>query len=185
VFLTLAEELSRKDQWQLSKHAITIGAALLVIFAVGGELLLAFFQITVDYLMVAGGILLLILALEMVLGRKPRTKTTPEEIEDSKGRDDVAVFPLATPLLTGPGAITTVIVLMRTSTILFEKAFVIISIILTFVIALILYRFSGKLYKVMGVTGLMVLGRIMGIFIAAIAVKFLAVGIWNIYTSFV
>jgi len=86
--------------------------------------------------------------------------------------------------LTGPGTITTVIVVIRTGKTLELKIITILAILLTFVLSYLIFRFAGMIYKMLGVTVSLVITRIMGLLLGAIAVNFIAVGIWNIYTSF-
>jgi multiple antibiotic resistance protein len=88
-------------------------------------------------------------------------------------------------MLTGPGAITTVIVLIRSGETLALKAMTMLAIVVTFVIAYLLFRSAAKVKRVLGVTASLVISRIMGLLLGAIAVNFMAVGIWNIYSSFV
>ncbi len=110
---------------------------------------------------------------------------TVEEIRDATKRDDVSIFPIAIPLLTGPGTITTVILVMRTGTALELKMTVILAILLTFALSYLIFRFANRINKIMGVTGSLVLTRVMGLLLGAIAVNFVSIGVWNIYMSMV
>ena len=154
------------------------------IFAVGGDLVLRFFGITVDSLRVAGGILLFLVALDMLRGGRQQKKVTEAEMRDANTREDISVFPLAMPLLTGPGAITTVVVLMGAASTIPEKAMVLLAIVLTFVLAYYVLKFSELIDRALGITGIMVLTRILGLILGAIAVNFVATGAWNLYQSF-
>ena len=99
-----------------------------------GELILRFFGITVDSLRVAGGIILFKVALDMVYAKTSGKNITEEERKDAKGKEDISVFPIAMPLLTGPGTITTVIVVIRSVTTLELKMVTIAAILATFAI---------------------------------------------------
>jgi len=102
---------------------------------------------------------------------------------DASDREDVSVFPLATPLLTGPGAITTVIVQMGTASGLAEKGVVLLALTATFMATYLILRSSEYVDRLLGVTGILVMTRIMGLMLGAIAVNFVAVGAWNIYAG--
>jgi len=89
------------------------------------------------------------------------------------------------PLLTGPGAITTVIVVIRTAQTLELKLVTIVAILLTFTLSYLIFRFADEINKILGFTGSLVITRVMGLLLGAIAVNFIATGIWNIYKSMV
>ena len=183
VFLSLTEDRGFDEKKRIAKKTAIFGSLVLLIFAIFGDFILSFFQITVDSLRVIGGILILAIAMDMMQGRKPRAKHTPEEVKESGERDDISFFPLAVPMLAGPGAITTAIVLMKTAETLSFKVIVLISIILTFLITGILFRMSEQIHRVLGVTGSMVITRMMGLILGAIAVQFITLGLWNIYLA--
>jgi multiple antibiotic resistance protein len=147
-------------------------------------MILNFFGISIDALRVAGGVLLFVVAFDMILAKVSRESITKKEIDKSMDRSDIWIFPVATPLLTGPGTITTTIVLMGTADSLFQNLLVIIAILITFSITWVLFHFSRRIYKFLGYTGMLVFTRLMGLLLAAMAVNFIALGIWNIYTSF-
>jgi len=183
-YITVTAAHSPAERMVIARRAVLIALLLAIAFAVAGNYILKAFGITVDSLRVAGGVILFMVALHMVQGKISGESATKKEIEEAKGVEDVSVFPLATPLLMGPGAITTVIVMMGIATEPVAKAEVGLAIILTFLIAYILFRFSIPINKVLGITGIMVLTRIMGLLLAAIAVDFVSTGAWNIYRAF-
>ncbi len=183
VFLSLTEDRGFDEKKRIAKKTAIFGSLVLLIFAIFGDFILSFFQITVDSLRVIGGILILAIAMDMMQGRKPRAKHTPEEVKESGERDDISFFPLAVPMLAGPGAITTAIVLMKTAETLSFKVIVLISIILTFLITGILFRMSEQIHRVLGVTGSMVITRMMGLILGAIAVQFITKGLWDIFLA--
>ncbi|HDS46131.1 MAG TPA: NAAT family transporter [Methanomicrobia archaeon] len=182
-FISLTARVSAAERLVIAKRAVTVACVLAIFFAFAGELILRIFGVTVDSLRVAGGVLLFIVAIDMVLARISRESMTEEEIRDAARRDDIAIFPIATPLLTGPGAITTVIVIIRTGHTLDLKFIAIGAIILTFVFSYLIFRYAGQIYKLLGVTGSLVITRVMGLLLGAIAVNFIATGIWNLYRS--
>lgn len=183
-FIALTQGMTNEEKKETAKRSVLVGCILAIIFAVAGELILRVFNITVESLRVAGGILLFFIAIDMLHARVSRESMTPEEIKDASIREDVSVFPIATPLLTGPGAITTVIVLIRTGNTWELKGMILAAIFLTFAISYLIFRFADTINKMLGVTVSLVITRIMGLLLGAIAIDFISTGIWNIYKSF-
>lgn len=183
IFRTLTSGMSEPSKKYVARKSILIAFLIALVFSVAGDLILRFFSITADSLRVAGGVLLFLLAVDMLFARRSGVKYTSEEIEEAERREDVSVFPLAMPMLTGPGAITTVIVLMDGAGTFESKLMVFAAILLTFVITYIIFNYSDLMDRVLGVTGTLVATRIMGLFVGAIAVDFVFTGIWNIYVD--
>jgi multiple antibiotic resistance protein len=183
-FISLTSNMSVSDKRHIAGRSILIACVMAIVFSFTGDLILRFFNITADSLRVAGGVLLFLVAMDMLYGRLSRERLTAEEIRDASERENISVFPLAMPMLTGPGAITTIIVLIQRTEPL-EKIAVIAAILTTFILSYIIFRYSEYLNRVFGVTGMLVMTRIMGLFLGAIAVDFIATGIWNIYLSHV
>jgi multiple antibiotic resistance protein len=184
-FISLTAGMSVAERREIAKRSVMIACLLAIVFAISGELILRFFGVTVDALRVAGGILLFIVALDMLHARVSRESVTAEEIKDATKREDISVFPIAMPLLTGPGAITTVIVVIRTGQTLELKIITILAILLTFALSYLIFRFANVINRILGVSGSLVVTRVMGLLLGAIAVNFIAIGIWNIYTSMI
>jgi len=182
-FISLSSGMSESRRREIAKRAVMVACSLAVLFALAGELILRFFGVTVDSLRVAGGILLFIVALHMVYARVSPERMTDEEVREASTREDVSIFPIAMPLLTGPGTITTVIVLIRTGRALELKLATMFAIVLVFALTYVVFRFAERINRILGVTGSLLVSRIMGLLLGSIAVNFIAVGIWNIYKS--
>ncbi len=182
-FISLTDGMSDKERRHTAKRAVTVACVPAIVFAIAGELILRLFNITVDSLRVAGGVLLFIVAIDMLHARTSRESVTPEEIKDASKREDFSVFPLAMPLLTGPGAITTVIIVIRTGKTIELKIITILTILLIFAISYIIFRAAHGINKLLGVTVSLVITRVMGLLLGAFAVDFVATGIWNLYQS--
>ncbi|WP_407357255.1 MarC family protein [Methanolobus sp. WCC5] len=183
-FVSLTSEKTLDEKNVLASRSVVLACIIALFFALTGQMILDFFGISIDALRVAGGVLLFVVAFDMILAKVSRESITKKEIDKSMDRSDIWIFPVATPLLTGPGTITTTIVLMGTADSLFQNLLVIIAILITFSIAWVLFHFSRRIYKFLGYTGMLVFTRLMGLLLAAMAVNFIALGIWNIYTSF-
>ena len=111
VYVTLTTGLNSQEKRHIYRRTTFVAFSIALLFAVAGDVVLRIFSITVDSLRVAGGVLLFLVAIDMLRGVRQQKKVTEAELMDANRREDISVFPLATPLITGPGAITTVVVL--------------------------------------------------------------------------
>ena len=170
--------LSAEARHSIAWRGTLIAAILLLAFAFGGEALLRALGITLPALRVAGGILLFLLSIDMVFARPSgiRTPTAPEQAEASQ-RDDIAVFPLAFPLLAGPGAMTSIVLLMARAGGTTGMALVIGALIAVLALAFVALRFAERVTRPLGVTGANVLGRLFGVILAALAAQFVLDGL--------
>lgn len=184
VALTRNETITYKRRTALK--ATVIGAILLLSFAFVGDKLLDFMSISEPAFRIAGGFLLLLAAIEMVVARSSGIRsTTGDEAEEAAHRDDISVFPLAIPLIAGPGALTSVVVLMRQAELMNTTMQMGVIAILVFVL-LITYLsllVGDQLMKMLGVTGTNVLTRVFGIILAALAIQNIINGIKMIVLS--
>ncbi|MGD0638446.1 MAG: MarC family protein [Nitrososphaerales archaeon] len=170
VVLALTKGMKREERRGTFRVALLVAIVLLVIFAVAGQELLALFGITVDSFMIAGGILLMILAMQMIF-RGGFVGAS------SISADEVGVVPIAFPLLVGPGAITTTIVSLQTYGILVT----LLSIVIVMFVAWLVLRYLDRIDSLLGKRGTAVLSTLMAVFIAAIAVQFILTGIQFYY----
>jgi multiple antibiotic resistance protein len=127
-------------------------------------------------LRIAGGILLFLLAIDMLGARHSRQRTTPEEAQAGIEKPDVSLFPLGIPMLAGPGAFAAVMVLMSRADTLVHELVVFAAIAVNGLIALLVLSGAGWAQRRLGKTGISVLGRVMGLLLAAIAVQFVLDG---------
>ena len=183
IYVTLTSSLNSKERTHIYRRTTLVAFAIAILFSLGGDAVLRIFGITVDSLRVAGGILLFLVAIDMLRGVRRQNKVTEAELIDANSREDVSIFPLAIPLLTGPGAITTVVVLMGAADSLAKKSLVLLAISLTFLATFFILKFSQYIDRAMGITGIMVMTRIMGLILGAVAVSFVATGVWNLYRA--
>jgi multiple antibiotic resistance protein len=183
VYVTLTASLDARAKSRIYRRTTLVAFGIAILFSLGGDAVLRIFGITVDSLRVAGGILLFLVAMDMLRGVRQQKKVTEAELLDANQREDISIFPLAIPLLTGPGAITTVIVLMGASSSYAEKGLVLLAIVMTFLATYFILKFSEYIDRAMGITGIMVMTRIMGLILGAVAVNFVAAGAWNLYKA--
>jgi len=163
----------------MSLKAVAISAVVCIVFALVGAALLRLLGISVDAFKVGGGILLFLLAIEMVFARPSGVRSiTPGEDQEAHVRGDISVFPLAFPLIAGPGALATILLAFAGvpyGSPQFFAQLLIICIVLGITLALMLV--TGPVMRVVGVTGGAVLGRLLGVLLAALAAQFVMDGI--------
>ena len=176
IFLSMTANDPPEKVRRMALRACVTGGALLIFFALFGGVIFKIFSITLAAFRVAGGLLLLITALDMLNARPARTRTSPTETLEGAEKDDIAVVPLAIPLLAGPGAIATVMVLMSRGTGVWSAIPVLLSVVLTFAASYVILRGATLVQKVLRQTGVAIVERVMGLILAAIAVQFIAEG---------
>lgn len=171
IFYTLTEGLSTKERKKTIQNSVIIAGIILFVFALGGKLILNFFHISIDDFRIAGGLILLIIAIEGLLGRVEAMKIKAEQL---------AVVPLATPLLAGPGSISIVMYLMEAGYGFWPTT---TSIVANVLVAWALLTHCDKVFKVLGRNGSLVFARIMAFILAALAIAMIREGIIGIMAS--
>jgi multiple antibiotic resistance protein len=179
VFVTILERFTEPQKNSMIKRASIIAMLSLIIVAVTGNLLFRLLGVEMFSFRIAGGILLLVISVEMLLGQKTRTQSSKADEETTVEMDDITVVPLAIPLLTGPGALTTGIVLFDTAHSFLQKGLLIVAMILVFVVSYIILLKSKPILLFLGKTGTRVARRIMGLMLMSIAVQFILHGIFE------
>ena len=174
-FIALTEGLDENLVDRISKKATVIGALILIIFVFGGWAVMEFFSISIESLKIAGGLLMLIISIDILFGRRSR------EYYEKKGResvdiDSIAVFPLALPLYSGPGAITAVVVLSSNAD-LIGKLLIVASVIVIYAMVRVTHIYAVSIIKVLGKSGADIIARVMAIILAALSVEFITSGI--------
>ena len=165
---------------RMAMRATLVAFGLLSFFAVFGSVLFKLFGVTLSAFKIAGGILLLITSIDMLRAQPSRTRHSPEEKEEGDAKDDVAIVPLAMPLLAGPGSIATVMVMSARGGNWLHLIPVVGSIAITCGVAYALLRIAERIQKLLGHTGIAVLERVMGLLLAAIAVQFMSDGVLEV-----
>ena len=174
VFAVLARNSSRVQQRNVAIRATLIASGILLIFTLFGDDLLRVIGISLAGVRVGGGILLMLLSIDIVFGRSIGPPASPGE-ED---QNDLSVFPLATPIVAGPGAITAAVVqateadngVLKTGLLLVALALVMLLTLLAFLVA-------GTIERFLGATGMNVVGRILGILLAAVSAEMILAGL--------
>lgn len=170
IFMALTQKMERVERASVTKTAIATAAGLLFVFAVAGTQIMSIFGITLASFMVAGGILLFIVAIELLTHGGWRFGSAGAEGESG-------VVPIAFPLLAGPGAITAVIISFQTTGLGVTALSIVIVIGVTYVIL----RYVDNIYRVLGRRGSIIVTRVFAVLIAAIAIQFVVDGIRELF----
>jgi multiple antibiotic resistance protein len=176
IFLAITAGDSETKMRRTALRACIVACGLLLFFALFGGVIFRVFGVSLAAFRVAGGILLLITSLDMLRARPSETRTSRTEEQEGVAKEDVALVPLAMPLLAGPGAIASAMVLMSKGDSLLMAAPVLAAIVLTFVASYFILRASHLVQRVLKQSGVAILERVMGLILAAIAVQFMADG---------
>ena len=179
LFAALTPKATDAQRRAMALKGTLIAGGILLVFAVFGNAVLMRLGISLPALRTAGGILLLLIAIDMVFARPSGGSSTTEgETEEAGHKDDISVFPLATPLIAGPGTMGAVILLTAEAhKDITQEIGVIAAIIAVLIVTIALLLMAGRIQKLLGVTGLNVITRVVGVLLAALAVQFIFDGI--------
>jgi multiple antibiotic resistance protein len=181
LFVALTQGMSASAKRKIAFRSCAIAIVLLVVFALLGEAVLEFIGISMAAFRIAGGILLFITALDMLFER--RTKRREDTADDEDHSDDPSVFPLAIPLIAGPGAIASVILLTGQRPGVEGLAMVLGVTAAVVILVMVLFLASGLIEKALGKTGITVVTRLLGMLLAALSVQFVLDGLRD-FSSF-
>lgn len=179
MFAALTTASPLRTRLAMAFKGTLIATLILLSFAFAGELLLNYFGISLAALRTAGGILLLLIAIDMVFARSSGgVSMTEDESREARTQSDISVFPLATPLIAGPGAMGAAILLMaNTGGDWLLQAVVVASLLAVLSLTLVLLLMASQVHRFLGVTGLHVITRVFGVLLSALAVQFIFDGI--------
>lgn len=176
LFLGITADQSEREQHRIARNAVLLAGLLIILFGMGGRPLLGYLGVSIDALRIAGGVLLFKLAFDMILAHRERT--TEAERDEAEESEDVTVFPLAIPLLAGPGAFATVLVFVARADGRAEYlGLLLASVVVVLFVAWVALRLASNVTDVLGRTGINVITRVFGIILAALAVQLVADGV--------
>jgi multiple antibiotic resistance protein len=178
IFFSLTQGLSAKERRIVARRSVLVASCILLLFAIFGEIILNFIGISMPAFSIAGGILLFLTALEMLF-QKRKKRREAQGNETLASHDDPSVFPLAVPLISGPGSIATVILLSQTHTNYFGSFELALIIFTTMVATYLFFSATTYLNKYLSPTFIDVVTRILGMLLAALATQFIMDGIHN------
>jgi len=177
IFLSLCGEKTATEYRQIARTSAISVALILLLSIWAGEAILTFFGISVPAFRTGGGLLILLMAISMLHARQSHTQQTPHEADEANNKESIAVVPLAIPLMAGPGAISLVIVDAHQMASLSGRIFLSGSVIVAAFVVLIALSLAEPIGKKLGLTGLNIATRIMGLLLAAIGIQMITSGL--------
>lgn len=183
MYLALTDGYTPEHRQRTLRSAILTAFGVLVVFALLGGTIFQLFGITLDAFRIAGGVIFFGIGMDMLQAKRSRVKATEEEEEEGRHKEDVGVTPLGIPMITGPGAITTVMVLMTQATSVARMGVVFAAVLAVLAIVYAVLHAAPRIVRFFGQTGLNVMTRIMGLLVTVIAVQFIVDGVRPILTG--
>jgi MarC family membrane protein len=179
-FLAMTARDTPQDRRRMARRAAWTCLVVLTVFACAGKLIFHLFGITLPAFKIAGGVILLLIGLEMLQARRSQTKETPTECQEGAEKEDVGIIPMGIPMLAGPGAISTVMVLISGApdwryTLPVLGAIALVSLASFWILAA-----GDRVRRHLGETGIRILTRLMGLLLTAIAVQFILSGLADV-----
>lgn len=183
IFLGLTGGMSGGERRYVITKASVVATIILVVFAIVGQPAMTLLGISLNSLSIAGGILLLLIALDMLMStglHAKKTDSTEHQVQEESG-DSVAITPMATPLIVGPGVMTATVVFMNKSSGMIDQVLVIVAVLIAMIGSWIVVVNSDLLYSILHKDGTRVLTKVMGIVLAAIATEMMITGLLNAF----
>ncbi|HMY59146.1 MAG TPA: MarC family protein [Pseudomonadota bacterium] len=177
VFITITEGDSAHKRKQMALRACIVTAGILLTFLIAGGLIFKLFSLTLAAFRIAGGLLLSLTGLDMLRSVTSATKTSDKEVTEAVKKPDVAIVPLAMPLLAGPGSIATVMVLVAQAKHFWQVVILGVAIVITAAASYLMLRAASLVNRILGASGRAILERVMGLLLVAIAVQFIIGGV--------
>lgn len=179
-FLIMTAGANTEDRQRMARRAAWTCFLVLSCFAAAGTLIFKLFGITLPAFKIAGGLILLLIGLDMLRARRSPTKETPMETEEGAEKEDVGIIPLGVPMLAGPGSISTVMVLMSGAPAIWYAVPVLVAVAITAFASYWILSGADRVRGYLGETGIRILTRMMGLLLTAIAVQFILNGLGDI-----
>jgi len=171
-FIAMTPRDDVRSRLRMARLACMVAAGVLTLFVLCGKWLFSLLGITLPAFQVAGSLLLLSIALDMLHAKRSAAQETPEETEAGASKDDIAITPLGVPMLAGPGAISTSLILMHQAQTWAQKVALLVSIGIVALASYITLRISAQGARWLSPLALKLLTRLMGLLLAAVAVQF-------------
>ncbi len=183
IFATLTQGTSKRHQRVMAFKSVAVAAGILFVFAFFGEQIFGALHIDFDALRIAGGIMLFIIALQMVFEKRTenRESRAEEALEDIENPEDISVFPMGIPMIAGPGTIASLLLLMSGSENMGDQMAILSALGAVLLISLLSFLVAGWLMKIMGKTFTNVLTRVLGFLLAALATQFVIDGVKGVF----
>jgi multiple antibiotic resistance protein len=172
-FISMTPDDSVHDRQRMARLACTATAVVLIVFAVAGKWIFKFLSITMPAFQIAASFVLMLVALDMLRAQRSRVHETREETAEGAHKTDIAITPLAVPMLAGPGAISTVIVLQSKAADVLQRGALFGCIVAVSIASYLILRIAARGARWLSPIALRITTRIMGLLLAAVAIQFL------------
>jgi multiple antibiotic resistance protein len=179
-FLAITAGADRKRQQRMARRGALTCFIVLTTFALAGKFIFRMFGITLPAFEIAGGIILLLIGIDMIEARRSPTQESSDETAEAAGKDDAGIVPLGIPMLAGPGAISSVMILVGQALKSWELMVVLSAIALTAAMSYVILSGANRVRGLMGETGIRILVRIMGLLLVGLAVQFFINGLTDL-----
>lgn len=179
IFLSITQDYNKKERDIIAAKSIFFSFFVLLVFALIGDFIFSFYNITIHGFRIAGGILLLKISFDMIESKRSRTRTTPSEELEAEEKNEIAYTPLSIPLIAGPGSIASMMILSSEAQNTVDKLTLLSTLVIVLIITFIIFKLSKILSKNFGKLGLRILQRIMGLILMVISIEFILKGVKN------
>mgnify|MGYP001360165826 FL=1 len=179
IFLSITQDYNKKERDIIAAKSIFFSFLVLLVFALIGDFIFSFYNITIHGFRIAGGILLLKISFDMIESKRSRTRTTPSEELEAEEKNEIAYTPLSIPLIAGPGSIASMMILSSEAQNTVDKLTLLSTLVVVLIITFVIFKLSKILSKNFGKLGLRILQRIMGLILMVISIEFILKGVKN------
>ena len=180
IFVAMTEKYDSETRSKIARKGIITGSMILIIFTLLGSIIFQFYGITVEAFQIMGGVIFFRSGMRMLDAKVGRSRTTESEREEFKDTDEIAISPIGVPLITGPGAITGVVILSGKAPTNFSVLVLLFSVIISMFIFYFILKAGNYIGQKIGIAGMRVIERMMGLILMVIAVQFIINGIETI-----
>lgn len=180
IFVAMTEKYDSETRSKIARKGIITGSMILIVFTLLGSIIFQFYGITVEAFQIMGGVVFFRSGMRMLDAKVGRSRTTESEREEFKDTDEIAISPIGVPLITGPGAITGVVILSGKAPTNFSVLVLLFSVIISMFIFYFILKAGNYIGQKIGIAGMRVIERMMGLILMVIAVQFIINGIETI-----
>jgi len=184
ILLSITDGQNDIEYKKLVQKGILTAGIVLIIFTLMGNLIFKFYGITIHAFMIGGGILFLRNSFDMIDSKVSRESSTPMETKEATKKEDISITPIGIPLIAGPGAITSVMLLSSQANTLLDKCLIYINIFITLLITYFILILGKKISKKIGTTGIRIIQRIMGLVLLVISIQFIINGVTSLIIDY-
>jgi membrane protein, MarC family len=177
VLVSLTKGYTKEDLSYVVKTSSIYAGLTLIFFVLFGDLLFEIFGIGLGAFQIGGGIILSFVSINMIFGQPHRERASNQELEEAEQKENIAIVPIAIPLLAGPGAISTVITIASSYRSVFYHVLLILSILVACIGVFLVFKSVDEIVKILGKIGINILSRLMGILLMSLAMQFIIKGI--------